>query len=85
MTKEKSEVKRVAVPAHIFENMLRGNLSDGAEAGGWKDDLLHWTYTNAQLDLLVEELTRRIEEKNEKDDAKEIINFIEAKIRNRKD
>lgn len=85
MTKEKSELKKVPVPAHIFENMLRGILNDGAENGGWKDDLLHWSYTNAQLDLLVEELTKGIGSENEQDDAKEIIDFIETKIRNRKD
>jgi hypothetical protein len=86
MTKEKSESqKKVAVPAHIFEQMIRGLMAGGDGTEHWKDELLHWSFTSAQLDQLIGDLKKGSEGKGGDTASKEIIDFIETKIKNRKD
>ena len=86
MSKEKSESqKKVTVPAHIFEQMLRGIMAGGEGTEHWKDELLHWSFTSAQLDQLIVDLKKGSEGKGGEVDPKALIEFIETKIKNRKD
>jgi hypothetical protein len=86
MSKEKTESqKKVAVPAHIFEQMIRGLMVGGEGTEHWKDELLHWSFTPAQLDQLIHDLKQGSEGKGGDTHSKEIIEFIETKIKNRKD
>jgi hypothetical protein len=84
----KSNTPRAAVPAHIFESMLRGTLSGENNLDTWKDELQHWHFSAHQLDQLVSELKKKANadkggEEAEVDPklAREIIDFIEKKIR----
>ncbi|MBI3136176.1 MAG: hypothetical protein HYZ14_15990 [Bacteroidetes bacterium] len=77
----KGNTPRAAVPAHIFESMLRGALSGDNSFDAWKDELQHWSFTAHQLDQLVSELKKGETAELDKKLAKEIIDFIEKKIR----
>lgn len=77
----KSNTPRAAVPAHIFESMLRGSLSGDNSLEAWKDELQHWAFTNHQLDQLVSELKKSESPELDKKLAKEVIDFIEKKLR----
>jgi hypothetical protein len=85
----KNNTPSAAVPAHIFESMLRGSLSGENNLDTWKDELLHWSFTTHQLDQLVSELKKKARpdgggETIELDPklSKDILDFIEKKMRN---
>lgn len=76
--------ERAPVPAHVFEAMLRGTL--GNEEGGiaiWKETLLHWYFTSAQLDQLTTELKKGdiSADKGGLEFSADILEFIDSKIR----
>ncbi|MBK9190195.1 MAG: hypothetical protein IPM77_01160 [Crocinitomicaceae bacterium] len=81
----KGITQRAAVPAHIFESMLRSAMNSEGDLSVWKDELLHWDYTAAQLDQFESALKEGAKQKSFATNAKEAIEFIETKIRNRKD
>lgn len=81
----KGKVNRAHVPAHIFESMLRSAMNAEGDLSVWKDELLHWDYTSAQLDQFESALKEGAKQKSFAAHAKEAIEFIESKIRNRKD
>ncbi len=75
----KSTSSLTPVPPHIFEGMLRGSISEDQDIDIWKDQLTHWLYSADQLNQLVSELKKSTV--LEKKMAKELIDFIEKKIR----
>jgi hypothetical protein len=85
MSKEKSVVKRAIVPAHKFEAMLRATSNGGGGLNHWKDDLHDWTFSPAQLNQLISDLKNGSANEQEKSDALEIVQYIESKIKTRKD
>lgn len=85
MPKSSESKPRIAVPAHIFESMLRSAMSAEGSLKDWKDELLHWSYSSAQLDQFNAALKEGAKNPEFKNTAKETQDFIETKIRNRKD
>jgi hypothetical protein len=81
----KGNIGRAHVPAHIFESMLRSAMNAEGDLSVWKDELLHWDYSATQLDQFESALKEGGKQKSFAAQSKETIEFIESKIRNRKD
>ncbi|MBK7127897.1 MAG: hypothetical protein IPM74_14320 [Crocinitomicaceae bacterium] len=81
----KSTSLKVDVPAHLFESMLRTAMNSEGSLSDWKDALLHWEFSTDKLNQFIDALKEGAKKTEYKTSAKETMEFIESKLKNRKD